>query len=64
VVTFTLWPLYPQAKSSQYPLDVRLGGPQNRSGHNEEKTSQLPPGSMEDMRNAYKMLVGKPEGKT
>jgi hypothetical protein len=32
VVSFTPRPLYPQGKSPQYPLDRRLGGPQNRSG--------------------------------
>jgi hypothetical protein len=26
-----LWPLCPQGKSSQYPLDRRLGEPQSRS---------------------------------
>jgi hypothetical protein len=31
-------------KESHYPLDRRLGGPQNRSGHGvEEKNSQPPP---------------------
>jgi hypothetical protein len=38
-------PLYPQGKSPWYPLDRRLGGIQNRSGHGgEEKNSQPPPG--------------------
>jgi len=32
MVSFTPRPLYPQGKSSCYPLDRRLGGPQNRSG--------------------------------
>jgi hypothetical protein len=27
VVSFTLWPLYSQAKNPWYPLDRRLGGP-------------------------------------
>jgi hypothetical protein len=31
VVSFTPLPLYPQGKSSQYPLTRRLGGPQNWS---------------------------------
>jgi hypothetical protein len=31
-------PLYSRGKSTGYPLDRRLGGPQNRSGaHGEEK---------------------------
>jgi hypothetical protein len=42
VVSFTPWPLYPQGKSSWYPLDRRLGGPQCCSGHGgEEKNSQV-----------------------
>jgi hypothetical protein len=45
VVSFTLRPLYPQGKSSWYPLDRRLGGPQSRSGRGgEEKNSQSPQG--------------------
>jgi hypothetical protein len=32
VVSFTPQPLYPQGKNPWYPLDRRLGGPQNRSG--------------------------------
>jgi hypothetical protein len=32
VVRFTPWPLY-----SQYPLDRRLSGPQNWSGHSGEE---------------------------
>jgi hypothetical protein len=45
MVTFTPRPLYPQGKSSWYPLDRRLGGSQSRSGRDgEEKNSQLLPG--------------------
>jgi hypothetical protein len=33
----------PQGKSTWYPLDRRLGGPQSRSGRDEEKNSQPPP---------------------
>jgi hypothetical protein len=34
--------LYTQGKRPWYPLDSRLGGPQNRSGHGgEEKNFQL-----------------------
>jgi hypothetical protein len=37
--------IYPQGKSSWYPLDRRLGGPQSRFGHGgEEKYSQPMPG--------------------
>jgi hypothetical protein len=37
--------LYPQGKSALYPLDMRLGGPQSRSGRGgEEKNSRHPPG--------------------
>jgi hypothetical protein len=32
VVSFTLLPLYPRRKNSLHPLDMRLGGPQSRSG--------------------------------
>jgi hypothetical protein len=32
-VSFTPRPLYPRGKSSWYPLDRRVGGPQSRSGH-------------------------------
>jgi len=40
VVSLTPRPLYPQGKSSYYPLDRRLGGLQSRSGcGGEEKTS-------------------------
>jgi hypothetical protein len=31
VVSFTTRPLYPRGRNSRYPLDRRLGGPQNRS---------------------------------
>jgi hypothetical protein len=41
VVSFTPQPLYPRRKSSRYPLDSRLGGPQSRSGRSgEDKNSQ------------------------
>jgi hypothetical protein len=45
VVSFTPQRLYFQGKSSWYPLDRRLGGPQSHSGRGgEEKNSQPPPG--------------------
>jgi hypothetical protein len=45
VVSFTPRPLYPQGKSSWYPLNRRLRGPQSRSGRgSEEKNSQPLPG--------------------
>jgi hypothetical protein len=37
VVSFTSQPLYPQGKSSWYPLDRRLDGPQSCSGHSGEE---------------------------
>jgi hypothetical protein len=44
VVSFTPRPLYSQGKSPWYPLDRRLGGPQNRSGRgSEQKNSQSLP---------------------
>jgi hypothetical protein len=45
VVSFTPRPLYPQGKSSCYPLDRSLGVLQSCSGRGgEEKISQPPPG--------------------
>jgi hypothetical protein len=37
VVSFTPRLLYPRGKSPRYPLDRRLGGPQNRSGNYRQK---------------------------
>jgi hypothetical protein len=37
VVRFTLLPLYPRGKSPRYPLDRRLGAPQNQSGQRGEE---------------------------
>jgi hypothetical protein len=37
VVSFAPQPFYPQGKSPQYPLNRRLGGPQNKSGRRGEK---------------------------
>jgi hypothetical protein len=39
------WPLFAWGKSPWYPLDRRLGGPQNRSGRGEEKRSLAPTGT-------------------
>jgi len=45
---FSPWLLYPCGKSSQYPLDRRLGGPQSLSGHGtDEQNSFL---ALEDNR--------------
>jgi len=41
-VSFTPRPLYPQRKSSRYPLDRRLAGPESRSGHGGEKKNSYP----------------------
>jgi hypothetical protein len=35
-------PLYPQGKSTSYPLDRRLGGPQNLSGRGGEEKNSYP----------------------
>jgi hypothetical protein len=44
MVSFMLWPLYPQGKSPWYPLDRMFGGPQSCSGcSGEEKNSQPQP---------------------
>jgi hypothetical protein len=37
VVSFTPLPPYPRGKNPRYPLDRRLGGPQNRSGRRGEE---------------------------
>jgi hypothetical protein len=37
------WLLYPRGKSSSYPLDRRLGGPQICSGHSHEEKNSQPP---------------------
>jgi hypothetical protein len=42
VVNFTPLPLYPQGKSLLYPLDRRLGGPQNRSERGGEGQNSQP----------------------
>jgi hypothetical protein len=44
VVSFMPLPLYPQGKSSRYPLDRRLGGPQSRCGRHGETKIFAPPG--------------------
>jgi hypothetical protein len=44
VVSFTPQPLYSRAKSPRYPLDMRLGGPQNRSGRRGEQKIPDPTG--------------------
>jgi hypothetical protein len=36
--------LYPQGKSSQYPLDRRLGGPQSQSGQCQREKLPVPAG--------------------
>jgi hypothetical protein len=43
MVSFTPLPLYLQGKSSRYPLDMRLGGPQSPSGCHGEAEKPLPP---------------------
>jgi hypothetical protein len=43
VVSFTLLQLYPRGKSTRYPFDRRVGGPQSRPGRcGEEKNLALP----------------------
>jgi hypothetical protein len=41
-VRFTLWPLYSPGKSSWFPLELRLGGPESQSGHCGDKKNLLP----------------------
>jgi hypothetical protein len=45
VVSFTPLPLYPQGKGLRYPLDRRLGGPQNQSGRRGEEKMFDPSGT-------------------
>ena len=33
LVSMTPWPLYPRGRGHRFPLDGRVGGPQNLSGH-------------------------------
>jgi hypothetical protein len=42
VVSFKPRQLYPQRKSTWYPLDRRLGEPQSRSGRGGEEKNSLP----------------------
>jgi hypothetical protein len=44
-VSFTPWQLYPLGKSPRYPLERRLGGPQNRSGRRGEEKILAPTGT-------------------
>jgi hypothetical protein len=45
VISFTPRPLYPRRKSLRYPLDMRLGGPQSRSGRRAEEKILDPTGT-------------------
>jgi hypothetical protein len=42
VISFTAWPLYPQGKIPQYPLDKRLGGPRASLDMEKRKFLTLP----------------------
>jgi hypothetical protein len=59
VVRFMPRPLYSQAKSSWYPLDRRLDGPQSRPGHGdeEEKNSRPPAGSRSRSPELYRWAI-------
>jgi hypothetical protein len=41
MVSFAPWPLYSHGKSPWYPLDRRLGGPQNRTGLRRMETTEI-----------------------
>jgi len=43
------WPLYPQGKIPQYPLDRRLGGPQSLSGCGGEVKNSQPLSALESL---------------
>jgi hypothetical protein len=47
VVSLTPLPLYPRGKSSWYPLDRRLGGPQSRPGRGGKEKNSQPPSAIE-----------------
>jgi hypothetical protein len=58
VISLTPPPLYPKGKSPTYPLDTKLGGPQNWSGHSdEEKDSKPLPGFEPLVKVRVKMEV-------
>jgi hypothetical protein len=54
VVSLMPRPLYPRGKSPGYPLDMRLGGPQNRSGQRGEEKNLAPTGA----RTPTPLVVG------
>jgi hypothetical protein len=63
VVSFTPRPLYPRGKSSLFPLDRRLGGPQSQSGCcGEEKNSHhCPHRKLKDGRPVRRLVTTLPE---
>jgi hypothetical protein len=38
-MSLTHWTIYPWGKNPQYPLDRRVGGPQNQCGSSDENNS-------------------------
>jgi hypothetical protein len=57
VVSFTPRSLYPQGKSSRYPFNRRLGGPQSRSGRREEspyRDSNSDPSVVQPVASPYR----------
>jgi hypothetical protein len=60
VVGLTTLPLHPRGKSPRYPLDMRLGGPQNRYGPRKEEkildttgTRTLTPSAVQPVASRY-----------
>jgi hypothetical protein len=45
VVGFKPRPFHPRGKSPRYPLDLRLGGPQSRSGRRGKEKNRFPAGN-------------------
>jgi hypothetical protein len=58
VLRFTPRPLYPRGKSSWYPLDRRLGGPQSRSWHGGEEKNSQPLPAIEPRSSSIELQYG------
>jgi len=57
VVSFTPRALYSQEKSPRYPLDMRLGELQSRSGRGGEEKNYQPPPGMEPLNSETIIII-------